>query len=90
MDFADITAVLTYWTFTYCGTQQQSFASSGNGFSTMGLDGAGLSSFDPVLTALAQMGYDSIEAFTLAISLMSEIDRNAEVRRLGRLLGGEE
>lgn len=90
VNFTDVSSVLTHWGSPFCTSGGQSFASSADGMTALGLDGAGLSSFDPVLTALAQMGYDSIEAFTLAISRMSEEDRNAEVRRLGRLLGGEE
>ena len=40
----------------------------------------------PLAEALATLGYNSIEDFIAAISLMSEDDRNAEVRRLGHLV----
>jgi spore cortex formation protein SpoVR/YcgB (stage V sporulation) len=43
-----------------------------------------------ITNALQQMGYASIEAFADAIAAMDEESRNAEVRRLGRLLEGAE
>lgn len=94
-NFADITEVLAHYgpDPLYCEASQQSIHSpTGDGFATMGVMEAptsAASAATAVADALTQMGYPSIEAFTDAIAQMPEEDRNAEVRRLGQLLGGE-
>jgi hypothetical protein len=93
VDFADITAVQANFLATPCGSCATGLLlSGGDGFATMDLDGdlSAASAGALVSDALTTMGYASIEAFVDAIAAMDEESRNAEVRRLGRLLEGAE
>jgi hypothetical protein len=98
VEFADVTAILGHWLFEYpCGggsgqsvaeapigriPAHADFAEEGNTPQTA--EAAAMLISD----ALQSMGYESIEAFVAAIEAMDEDARNAEVRELGRLLGG--
>lgn len=91
-DFSDVTEVLSNWEFIYCGGSTQSAVLMANGIQSIDFEGetpmTSTAAAMAVADALATMGYASIEAFTDAIALMDEESRNAEVRRLGRLLEG--
>lgn len=94
INYTDVTVVLTNFNAAYCDTacgQSLATESTGDGLSTMDAmheHATAASAANSVLEALMQMGYSSIQAFTDAIAQMTEEDRNAEVRRLGQLLGG--
>jgi hypothetical protein len=94
VDFADVSQVLAMFGQAYCGSCSSGFASGtgGDGFATMGLENdvaAASSPMETVTNALASMGYASIEDFVSTIFAMDEASREAEIRRLGQLLGGE-
>lgn len=91
-DFADITEVLANFNVPYCQNSTQSVAGKGDGFATMGLEPemSAASAAMAIGDALFSMGYASIEEFTEAIALMATEERDAEIRRLGVLLGQAE
>lgn len=94
VDFADVSQVLAMFEQAYCGSCSSGFASGsgGDGFTAMGLDAevaAASSPAETISNALASMGYASIEDFVTTIFAMDEASREAEIRRLGQLLGGE-
>jgi hypothetical protein len=94
-DFADVNEVLANYNLTWCTALGQSIASKGEGpINHMDFEAdepmSASEAAGVVTSALASMGYASIEAFSEAIAAMDEESRNAEVRRLGQLLEGAE
>ncbi len=85
--------MLAYWLQNYCTFSGQSIAGKGGGPADhMDFEGeapmSAAEAGDLVSSALAQMGYASIEAFADAYAQMSEAERTAEIQRLGALLQG--
>lgn len=92
VDSADMAQVLTSWGNSYCGSCSSGFAASSNhSMATMDLesDGPSFASTLSISDALLAMGYPSIGDFVDAIFAMDDASREAEVHRLGQLLGAE-
>lgn len=93
VNFADITEVLADFNFVYCGNVAQSVGAKG-GVAANHMDlgeEAPMSAADAanmVLSALAAMGYPSIEAFADAFAQMRAAEQTAEIQQLGQLLQG--